>query len=137
MTTLISGSTGTARKTFSCTRSPDQIVYADAETKGSNGAPLLLVKDDEVYLTLGLIANYTDVQIQTFDSGEGRRVLINDWGTRNIARVKKAGSLRVKGGVKSKILTDLAKDDTVSRSRYDGEMVPGRIFRRKYRICGK
>ena len=93
---------------------PDQIVYADAETKGSNGAPLLLVKDDEVYLTLGLIANYTDVQIQTFDSGEGRRVLINDWGTRNIARVKKNGSLRVKGGVKSKILTDLAKDDTVT-----------------------
>ena len=75
---------------------PDQIVYADAETKGSNGAPLLLVKDEEVYLTLGLIANYTDVQIQTFDSGDGRRVLINDWGTRNIARVKKAGSLRVK-----------------------------------------
>ena len=93
---------------------PDQIVYADAETKGSNGAPLLLVKDEEVYLTLGLIANYTDVQIQTFDSGDGRRVLINDWGTRNIARVKKAGSLRVKGGVKSKILTDLAKDDTVT-----------------------
>ena len=93
---------------------PDQIVYADAETKGANGAPLLLVKDDEVYLTLGLIANYTDVQIQTFDSGDGRRVLINDWGTRNIARVKKAGSLRVKGGVKSKILTDLAKDDTVT-----------------------
>ena len=73
-----------------------------------------LLKDDEVYLTLGLIANYTDVQIQTFDSGDGRRVLINDWGTRNIARVKKAGSLRVKGGVKSKILTDLAKDDTVT-----------------------
>ena len=33
---------------------PDQIVYADAETKGSNGAPLLLVKDEDVYLTLGL-----------------------------------------------------------------------------------
>ena len=32
--------------------------------RGSNGAPLLLVKDEEVYLTLGLIANYTDVQIQ-------------------------------------------------------------------------
>ena len=93
---------------------PDQIVYADAETKGSNGAPLLVVKDDEVYLTLGLIANYTDVQIQTFDSGDGKRVLINDWGTRNTARVKKAGSLRVKGGVKSKVLTDLAKDDTVT-----------------------
>lgn len=93
---------------------PDQIVYADADTKGSNGAPLILVKDDEVYLALGLIANYTDVQIQTFDSGDGKRVLINDWGTRNVARVKKNGSLRVKGGVKSKILTDLTKDDMVT-----------------------
>lgn len=48
---------------------PDQIVYADAETKGSNGAPLLVVKDDEVYLTLGLIANYTD----------SRQTLIQGW----------------------------------------------------------
>lgn len=93
---------------------PEQIVYADADTKGSNGAPLLLVKGDEVYLTLGLIANYTDVQIQNFDSGDGRRVLINDWGTRNVARVKRSGSLRVKGGVKSPILTDLEKNDTVT-----------------------
>ena len=93
---------------------PDQIVYADAETKGSNGAPLLLVKDEGVYLTLGLIANYTDVQIQAFDSGDGKRVLINDWGARNVARVKKNTSLRIKGGVKSKIVTDLGRDDTVT-----------------------
>ena len=93
---------------------PDQIVYADAETKGSNGAPLLLVKDEEVYLTLGLIANYTDVQIQAFDSGDGKRVMINDWGARNVARVKKNTSLRIKGGVKSKIVTDLGRDDTVT-----------------------
>ncbi len=53
----------------SYTRLPDQIVYADAETKGSNGAPLLVVKDDEVYLTLGLIANYTDVQIRPLIQG--------------------------------------------------------------------
>lgn len=43
------------------------------------------MKDEEVYLTLGLIANYTDVQIQAFDSGDGKRVLINDWGARNVA----------------------------------------------------
>ena len=46
---------------------PEQVVYADASTKGSNGAPLILVKKDEVYLMLGLIANYTDVEIQSFD----------------------------------------------------------------------
>ena len=36
---------------------PDQIVYADASTKGSNGTPLLLVKEDDVNLMLGLVAN--------------------------------------------------------------------------------
>ncbi len=69
--------------------------------KGSNGAPLLLVKDEEVYLTLGLIANYTDVQIQAFDSGDGKRVLIDDWG-RNVARVKKNTSLRIKAGSRAR-----------------------------------
>lgn len=89
---------------------PDQIVYADAETKGSNGMPILLVKEDGVYLTLGVLANYTDVQISAFDSEETRRVLINDWGTRQVATVKKNGKVRVLGGIKSPIVTDAVKD---------------------------
>lgn len=89
---------------------PDQIVYADAGTKGSNGAPLLLVKGDEVYLPLGLIVNYTDIQIQAFDGGEVKRVCVNDWGTRTVAQVKKNGKVREKGGIKSPILTDVSKD---------------------------
>ena len=47
---------------------PDQIVYADLSTMGSSGAPLLLLKENEVYLTLGLVSNYTNVQISAFDS---------------------------------------------------------------------
>ena len=68
---------------------PDQIVYADAETKGSNGAPLLLVKDEDVYLTLGLIANYSDVEIQAFDSGDAKRVFINEWSNRGVSILSK------------------------------------------------
>lgn len=93
---------------------PNQIVYADAETKGSNGTPLLLVKDGQVYLTLGLVANYSDVQIAAFDGGEIRRVFLTDWGTRNVAVVQKDGNVREKGGIKSPIVTSVEEDAQVT-----------------------
>ena len=93
---------------------PDQIVYADAETKGSNGAPLLLVKDEDVYLTLGLIANYSDVEIQAFDSGDAKRVFINEWSNRGVSILSKKRAVRVRGGIKSPILTNLEKDTQVT-----------------------
>lgn len=92
---------------------PDQIVYADASTKGSNGTPLLLVKEDDVYLMLGLVANYTDVQVQAFDSGDAKRVFINEWGTRTVSTVSKDSYIRVKGGIKSPVVSQAAKDTQV------------------------
>ena len=86
---------------------PDQIVYADAQTMGSNGAPLILEKEDDVYLLLGLVANYTDVEVLEFDSDAAKRVFINSWGTREVAEIKKDGYVRVKGGIKSPVLTQL------------------------------
>ncbi len=85
---------------------PDQIVYADPGTKGASGAPLLLMKGDEVYLTLGLIANYTNVQASAFDAEEVKRVYITDWGLRKTAQLKKDGKVREKGGIKSPIITE-------------------------------
>lgn len=92
---------------------PDQIVYADAQTMGSNGAPLLLERDGEVYLVLGLIANYTDVEIHAFDSDDAKRVFVTSWGERETAVTKKDGSVRVKGGIKSPVLTKLEKASEV------------------------
>lgn len=93
---------------------PDQIVYADAQTMGSNGAPLLLVKNGEVYLTLGLISNYTDIEILSFDADEAKRVFLTPWGEREIAEVQKNGYVRVKGGIKSPVLTKLEKGAEVT-----------------------
>lgn len=93
---------------------PDQIVYADAETKGSNGAPLLLMKDEDIYLTLGLIANYSDVEILAFDSGEAKRVFINEWGNRGVSVLSKKRAVREKGGIKSPVLTSLEKETQVT-----------------------
>ncbi len=46
---------------------PDSIVYADKNTKGSSGKSLILEKGDTVYLSLGLIANYTDAEFTAYD----------------------------------------------------------------------
>lgn len=93
---------------------PDQIVYADAGTVGSNGAPLLLVKEEDVYLPLGLIAAYTDVEIQAYDGGEAKRIFVAEWGTRPTAMIKKNGKVRIKGGIKSPILTEAERDTQVT-----------------------
>ena len=93
---------------------PDQIVYADASTMGSGGAPLLLVREDEVYLTLGLIANYTNIQISAFDADEVKRVFVTDWGKREVAAVRRDGAVRVRGGIKSPVLTKVSRGQTVT-----------------------
>ncbi len=92
---------------------PDQIVYADADTKGSNGAPLLLITEEDVYLTLGLIANYSDFEILAYDSGDAKRVFINEWSSRGVSVLSKKRAVREKGGIKSPVLTQLEKDTQV------------------------
>lgn len=93
---------------------PDEIVYADMGTNGSNGAPLLIEKEDGIYLALGLIANYTDAEFQAYDSQEAKRVYISDWGTRMTAVAGKKGAVRQLGGIKSPVITEVEKDAEVT-----------------------
>ena len=59
---------------------PESIVYADHSTKGSTGKPLIWVNDEGVYLSLGLIANYTDIRLDVFDLADHKRIFVNnDW----------------------------------------------------------
>ena len=85
---------------------PDSIVYADHSTMGSSGKPLIWVNENGVYLSMGLVANYTDIRITAFDSAEYKRVFItNNWDAQKKAVVSQKGNVRVKGGVKSPIVT--------------------------------
>ena len=47
-------------------------------------------------------------------SGDVKRVLVTDWGTRNMAAVKKPERYEVRGGVKSPIVTEVERDMQVS-----------------------
>lgn len=93
---------------------PDEIIYADSSVKGSGGKPLLVEQDDQVWLLAGLVLNYTDVRMERFTDGEIKRIFVDTcWDSVPMAEVKKAGKLRVKGGIKSEILTDVEENEAL------------------------
>jgi spore germination protein YaaH len=93
---------------------PESIVYADEATMGSSGSPLFVEKEDEVWLLTDLILAYTDVRMQCFAEDETKRVFVDTlWEPVSVARVKKSGQVRVLGGVKSDILTQVEADDQI------------------------
>lgn len=93
---------------------PESIVYADTATLSSNGKPLIVEQDDQVWLMTGLVQTYTDIRVESFDDGDVKRVFVDTrWEPDQVAPVKKDGKVRVLGGVKSAILTDVPKDSEV------------------------
>ena len=92
---------------------PESIVYADEDAQGKKG-PLFKVTDDGMYLSLGLVVNYTDIRTQSFATSQIKRVFIDTlWEPYDTAEIKKAGHVREKGGVKSPILTELEQGEQV------------------------
>lgn len=93
---------------------PDQIVYANAETVGNSGKPLLVQQDGTVWLLTSLVTAYTNVRIETFDTDSVRRVFVDtSWDPQQLADVKKNSALRVRGGVKSAVITEVPADSEV------------------------
>lgn len=80
-------------------------------TKGDS--QIVRIEDSTVYVALDFAKNYTDLGYELY-TDPYRIVMTTDWS--NIpgqTTVKKDTQLRVKGGIKSPILTELAKDSTV------------------------
>jgi spore germination protein YaaH len=93
---------------------PESIVYADEATMGSNGSPLFVEKDDEVWLLAELILAYTDIRIERYVEEDTKRIYVDTvWEPETVAKVKKAGQVRVLGGIKSDILTSVEPDEQV------------------------
>lgn len=85
---------------------PTEIRYADSTTVGEDGKPLLWVTDQEVFLSLNMVAAYTDIAIGAFDAKEAKRVFINNtWAPESWTSVEKDCMIRQKGGIKSPIIT--------------------------------
>ena len=93
---------------------PTKVVYADSTTVGDSGKPLIWVTDEGVYLSLSLIAGYTDIEIGAFDEGDTKRVFINNtWESELWAEAERSSAVRLRGGIKSPILTRVEKGSPV------------------------
>lgn len=92
---------------------PETIVYADKRTLGSEGKPLVLEEDGEIYLSAGLVCNYTDIHTEVYNAEEYKRIYVNASGNpKQIGSAKKETQLRVLGGIKSPVITTIDKDKT-------------------------
>lgn len=94
---------------------PEEIVTAEETTLGAGGKPILLRHGDTVYLSLGLVLNYTDIRLGVYDSGPWKRVYVeNQWDPVSVASVKADGKIRLRGGVKSPIITEVYEGEAVT-----------------------
>ena len=92
---------------------PETIVYADKRTLGNEGKPLILEADDEIYLSAGLVCNYTDIHTEAYNAQEYKRIYVNASGNpKQVGSAKKETELRVLGGIKSPVITIIPKDGT-------------------------
>ncbi len=89
---------------------PETIVYADKRTAGSTGAPLLLEEGEEIYLSMGLINNYTAVDINSYAHEDCKRVYLdNRWEPLEKGTAGKRSAVRVEASIKSPVLTYVEK----------------------------
>lgn len=103
---------------------PEEILYADGSSVGSGGQPLILEKEDGVYVSMGLVLNYTKVRIQAFDRTDAKRVFIEDtFESVPMADVRGTVQVRTKKDVKSPILTECRRGDSVTVLETDEKWV--------------
>lgn len=93
---------------------PDQIVYANQASKGNDGKPLIRLQAGELYLSLGLILNYTDIRISAYDQGQVKRLFIDSsWEPESVSTARHGTKVRTKAGIKSPIVTTVTKGSKV------------------------
>ena len=94
-----------------------QILYATQSAlenypASESGDGDVWLKDGTVYLNLALVQKYTDLDTYTYED-PSRIVIQHEFTGINTATVQKDTSVRYRGGIKSPILTDVSKGDTL------------------------
>ena len=93
---------------------PDEIrVAGETDIHQIGNAPFILFKD-EPYLLIDYIKDYTNIRYDAYLDEQNKRIYIySDWDKENIAYLKAKESVRLQGGNKSPIVTDLRKGEEI------------------------
>lgn len=94
---------------------PESILYIGEGDRSEDGKPLFVEADDQVWVLADLVQEHTDIRTETFADGEANRFFLDsNWDTEQTAVLKKKTAVRVRGGVKSKIVAQEAKGTQVT-----------------------
>jgi glycoside hydrolase family 18 len=93
---------------------PNEILYADGNSKASDGSSQIIRENDRVYIYIELVKTYTDISILSYLEDGANRIYINDkWEPEKLSVINKETKLRASVSRKSSIVRDMAKDDSV------------------------
>ncbi len=88
---------------------PEEVVSIELAS-APDGAAAAYQEDGTVYIAADLVKEYTNFSYEVFDM---RMQVYTQWGQKRTAVVRKDTQVREKGGIKSPILRDIAKDEQV------------------------
>lgn len=87
-----------------------ETAYTTTEGTQEAGYVISFTDGDNVYVAADYVKLFTNYSYECYD----RHVQVNtEWGTRQVAQLKKDTAVRLRGGVKSPILTQAVKGDTL------------------------
>ena len=92
--------------------SADSSDYYIGRKKKSKDYTIVLVDADQIYVALDYVAEYTNLTFESF-TDPGRVLLQTKWGDITKIAVKKDTQLRIEDNIKSNILCELEKGETV------------------------
>lgn len=75
--------------------------------------PVMLYENEVCYVAIDYVQRFTEMEYQVFTNPD-RMQIYNEWDEKTIGTAKKDTAVRVRGGNKSEILTDVAKGDQVT-----------------------
>lgn len=86
--------------------------YTIAKEEYSKEYTILKTEGHDAYIAIDFVKEYTDLDYTVYED-PGRVMIETDFEERVVATVKRDTEVRLRGGVKSPILTDISKGDTV------------------------
>lgn len=89
------------------------------ETK-SKDYVILKMEGSTAYIALDFVQEYTNISFELFEEPD-RVMIVSDWGETTVATVKKKTQIREDMSVKSAIITNASKKDTVTIISEDGK----------------
>lgn len=87
--------------------------YYLGETPVDEGYVLVRRENDTIYIALDYLKNYVTFSYHLYEGAPYHMDLDFEWPSHKTAQLKKKSNLRIQGGIKSDILTDVVKEETV------------------------